>query len=68
MYVGEWMVGWVRLQNIRAPPAARTSGREGVRAGPGTIIRDKILMKWVAINAPELPGPGFCTEFRAGSF
>ena len=37
----------------------RTSGREGVRAGPGTIIRDKILMKWVAINAPELPGTAF---------
>ena len=50
------------------PPPARTSGREGVRAGPGTIIRDKILMKWVAINAPELPGTPFCIEFRAGSF
>ena len=41
----------------RPPPAAR---HKGVRAGPGTIIhpsRDKILMKWVAINAPELPRP-----------
>ena len=29
---------------------------------------DKILTKWVVINAPELPSPGFEAEFRAGSF
>ena len=41
------------------------------RAGSGTLThpnRDKIFTKWVAINAPELPRAGFCTEFRAGSF
>ena len=44
---------------------------KSVRARPGTLMPpdwDKILTKWVAINAPELPGTAFCTEFRAGSF
>ena len=51
--------------------AARTPGRQGVLAGPGTIIhpsRDKIGLKWVAIKAFEASGPGFYAEFRCGSF
>ena len=41
-----------------ALPSQSSPMDKGVRAGPGTIIhpsRGKILMKWVAINAPELP-------------
>ena len=44
---------------------------KGVLAGFGILIhphRDKFFIKWVGINAPELPRARFCTEFRAGSF
>ena len=51
--------------------AARTPGRQGVLAGPGTIIhpsQDKIGTKWVAIKDLEAFSAGFYAEFRRESF